>query len=172
MYSSSRFRRPGLARLSALGCLTVLLAGGCSMPMGSLMGGGKDKPDVTGATAPASGRHTASAPPGTGSAQVASANSSASTPLSQTDWNYARGALGLALTSTQSGPPVPWANPETGARGNFAPVAEPVTANGGQTCRNFVATRVENGKEVQLSGRACRTPEGQWDIAETSKTTL
>jgi surface antigen len=172
MYSLSRFRRPELTRLAALGVAGALLAG-CSMPMGSLMGS-DNKPDVTSSTGTTSqsGRATAANSPG-GTVQLASAGSvPASTPLSSTDWNYARGALGLALTSTQNGPPVPWANPETGARGNFAPAAEAVTADGDRTCRSFVATRTENGKEVQLQGRACRTPEGQWDIAETSKTAL
>jgi surface antigen len=45
-------------------------------------------------------------------------------------------------------------------------------AEGGRTCRDFVATRSERGKEVQLQGRACRTAEGQWDISETKKTAL
>ena len=138
--------------------------------MGSLVGG-DDKPEVTSSTGSVpAGRSTAGMASGP---QLASAGTvPAGTPLSATDWNYARGALGLALTSTETGPPVPWANPETGARGNFAPAAAATTADGGRTCRDFVATRTENGREVQLNGRACRTPDGQWDIAETSKTTL
>jgi surface antigen len=170
MYSLSRFRRPDLTRLAALGIVSILVSA-CSMPMGSLIGGGDDKPDVTGTTSPDTGRATALSNAPAASVQLATAQPSATNPLSQTDWNYARGALGLALTSTQTGPPVPWANPETGARGNFAPVAEAVTAEG-RMCRDFVATRTENGREVQLQGRACRTPDGQWDIAETSKTAL
>jgi surface antigen len=143
------------------------------MPMGSLIGGGDDKPDVTGTTSPAdTGRATALGTAAPGGAQLATVQPSSTNPLSPNDWNYARGALGLALTSTQSGPPVPWANPETGTRGNFAPVSAAVTGTGGEMCRDFVATRTENGREVQLNGRACRTPDGQWDIAETSKTAL
>ena len=142
------------------------------MPMGSLIGGGDDKPDVTGTTSSADpNRATALGSAPNGNVQLATARPSSSNPLSPTDWNYARGALGLALTSTQSGPPVPWANPETGTRGNFAPVSAAISADG-RTCRDFVATRTENGREVQLRGRACRTPDGQWDIAETSKTAL
>ena len=85
--------------------------------------------DAAGTTAPASGGVT----------------------LNSSDWNYARGALGLALTGTESGPPVPWANPETGTRGAFAPKSAAVT-NGGQTCRDFTAHQVEEGREVELSG--------------------
>lgn len=170
MFSLSQFRRLGLFRLSSVAAGAILL-GGCSMPMGNLMGGGSDKPDVTSsAPAPQSGRSTAAA--GQSSMQLASAPGPAgANPLNSNDWNYARGALGLALTSTHGGPPVPWANPETGARGNFAPASEAVTAEG-RMCRDFVATRSENGKEVQLRGRACRTADGQWDIAETTRTTL
>jgi surface antigen len=173
MYSLSRFRRPDLRVLALLGPLAFALAA-CSMPMGSLLGGGDDKPDVS-ASAPADqGRATAMTQAPDGSMQLATTGSvpAGSSPLSPNDWNYARGALGLALTSTQTGPPVPWANPETGTRGNFAPTSEAITADTGQTCRSFVATRTENGREVQLQGRACRTPDGQWDIAETTKTAL
>jgi surface antigen len=164
MYSLSRSRRPDLARLAALGLLSLSL-GACSMPMGSLMGG-DDKPDVTATGATESGRAA-----GRPQLATAAAPAPSSIPLSPADWNYARGALGLALTSNETGPPVPWANPETGARGNFAPSAAAVTADG-RTCRDFVATRSEHGKEVQLSGRACRTADGQWDISETKKTAL
>lgn len=164
MYSLSRFSRPDIARLAALGALSFSLAG-CSMPMGSLMGS-DSKPDVTATGSAETGRAVA------GSPQLASLNSApASIPLSPADWNYARGALGLALTSNETGPPVPWANPDTGARGNFAPSAAAIQAEG-RTCRDFVATRSERGKEVQLQGRACRTAEGQWDISETTKTAL
>jgi surface antigen len=95
--------------------------------------------------------------------------SASAAPISTADWGYARGALGLALTSTQTGAPVPWANPDTGSRGNFAPSA-PASTDAGQTCRDFVATRMQNGEEVRLTGRACRTADGQWDIAETTST--
>jgi surface antigen len=162
MYSLSRFCRPDLARLLALGLASASL-GACSMPMGSLMGS-DSKPDVTGVTG--------SAETGRAATYQTATVAPSSIPLSPADWNYARGALGLALTSNETGPPVPWANPETGARGNFAPAAAAVTAEGGRTCRDFVATRSEHGKEVQLQGRACRTPDGQWDISDTTKTAL
>jgi surface antigen len=164
MYSLLRFRRPDIARLAALGVVSLSFAA-CSMPMGSLMGG-DDKPDVTATGATESGRAA------NGPQLATAAPAPSSIPLSPADWNYARGALGLALTSNETGPPVPWANPETGARGNFAPAAAAAVTADGRTCRDFVATRSERGKEVQLSGRACRTAEGQWDISETKKTAL
>lgn len=173
IYSPTRKRRRAscLAGMAAL----ALVLGGCSMSLGSL--GGDEKEVVTGSipdpgvaapTAPVS-----SAPlPAPGGQQSASAVS-AVTPDPQTisdqDWGYARGALSLALTGSDSGPPVPWANPDTGTRGNFAastPVA--VSANG-ETCREFRATRVEQGREVRLLGRACKGADGQWIISETRR---
>jgi surface antigen len=162
MYILSRICRPDLARLLVIGLASASL-GACSMPMGSLMGS-DSKPDTTGVTG--------SAETGRAATYQTATVAPSSIPLSPADWNYARGALGLALTSNETGPPVPWANPETGARGNFAPAAAATTAEGGRTCRDFVATRSERGKEVQLQGRACRTPDGQWDISDTKKTAL
>ncbi|MDX6806030.1 RT0821/Lpp0805 family surface protein [Terrihabitans sp. PJ23] len=142
--------------------------GACSMPMGALTSdarGGKKPPETTGSVG--LGRSAAvsqaALPPPAGA-------TGSSGPISQADWGYARGALGLALTSTQTGAPVPWANPDTGTHGNFAPAAPAVTASG-QTCRDFVATRMENGQEVRLGGRACLNANGQWDIAPTTRTT-
>ncbi|MGQ4275333.1 RT0821/Lpp0805 family surface protein [Terrihabitans sp. B22-R8] len=136
------------------------------MPMGALMGDSKSssKPDVTGSL-PGTGRSAA-----VERAPLAPATQGNS-PVAQADWGYARGALGLALTSNQTGAPVPWANPDTGTRGNFAPVAPAVT-DAGKTCRDFVATRMENGQEVRLNGRACLNADGQWDIAPTTRATL
>jgi surface antigen len=137
------------------------------MPVGTMMSDSKAKasPEVTGSVI---GTGRAAAITQAPLPAIAATGASAA-PISQADWGYARGALGLALTSTQTGAPVPWANPETGSRGNFAPIA-PASTDAGQTCRDFVATRLEKGEEVRLTGRACRTGEGQWDIAETTST--
>jgi surface antigen len=165
MYTPSRLRRPCIKRLIPL-AFVGLSAAACSMPMGSLMGESKSRgPETTGSVSGA-GRVDAvtQAPlPPVGGATGGSGS------ISQADWGYARGALGLALTSTERGAPVPWANPDTGSRGNFAPSAPAAVTAEGQTCRNFVATRIENGQEVRLDGRACLGPSGQWDIAPTTR---
>lgn len=94
----------------------------------------------------------------------------ASIGLTPSDWLYARGALGLALTGALDGPPVLWANPETGSRGSFRP-ASPVEARDGLMCRRFLATRASGQKEDTVEGKACQTPAGQWDVAEVQAAT-
>lgn len=157
--------------------LLALALGGCSMSLGMLGGGGDDEPQTTGSIQPSMAAPTASVssaplPPPVGSISTADAGSPAATngvTLNSSDWNYARGALGLALMGTESGPPVPWANPETGTRGAFAPKSAAVTT-GNQTCREFTAHQVEEGREVELSGRACKDADGQWKIADLRPT--
>lgn len=157
------------------------LLGGCSMsmPLGSVFGGRDDSRDITGSVTqgPAAPMGTvtsaplapvadaASAPASTSAVGRAAAGPTERASLSSADWSYARGALGLALTGPETGPPVPWANPDTGTRGNFAPAA-PAVVQGGVTCRDFVASRVDNGREARLQGKACRNPAGHWDISE------
>lgn len=102
---------------------------------------------------------------GRGPASAFAATDAAGTVFSPADWVYARGALGLALSGETGGPPVPWANPETGTYGNFAPAAPVSTANG-ETCRSFVAERVKTGTTERFTGRACHSDTGGWTIAE------
>jgi len=161
-------RRPILGMIFAVAVGFSL--GGCSMsmPLGSLWGDKADGKETTGSIPTPTTGHasaaTASAPTegGQKSVVVARVGNPALTPA---DWNYARGALGLALTGPEAGPPVPWANPDTGTRGNFSPVASAVTREG-VTCRDFIASRIEGNKEQRLEGRACKKPEGFWDIAD------
>jgi len=144
-----------------------------------MLGGSGDEPQTTGSVqsttmaAPTAEVSSAPLPPPVGSISTADSGSAAApgggVTLNSSDWNYARGALGLALTSTEAGPPVPWANPETGTRGAFAPKSAAVI-NGGQTCRDFTAHQVEEGREVELSGRACKDADGQWKIADLRPT--
>ncbi|GGE35775.1 hypothetical protein GCM10007276_11540 [Agaricicola taiwanensis] len=94
----------------------------------------------------------------------------ASIGLTPSDWLYARGALGLALTGAIDGPPVLWANPETGSRGSFRP-ASPMEARDGLMCRRFFATRISSSQEDTVEGKACQTPGGQWDVAEVQSPT-
>jgi surface antigen len=153
--------------------------GGCSISLP--FGGGADKsadgPEITGSIGKADAippaATTAAAIPASGqvgtgtlaSGFAATGSRSATVGMSPSDWSYARGALGLALTGPANGPPVPWANPDTGTRGNFAPSA-PAVSRAGLTCRAFVARRTTSGREETLAGHACLAPAGHWDIAD------
>jgi surface antigen len=174
------YRRSGLARRALAAAAVSLLLAGCSvsMPLGSLVSSRDDGPATTASTAPlpsAPAGEVVSAPlPAPGTARLpptaapvssAFADSRGTKGFSAADWTYARGALGLALSGDGQGPPVPWANPDTGTHGNFAAAAPAVNSSTG-TCRAFVAERVETGRPERLTGRACRSATGAWDIAE------
>ena len=58
---------------------------------------------------------------------------------------------------------MPWENPSTGARGTITPLAT-VYNQDGATCRDFVASYVENGSESWLQGEACRVARGKWEV--------
>jgi hypothetical protein len=178
LYRTSLPQRRAALRSGVL-ALCCLAMGGCSMSIGGVFGKDDASEEVTGATAqpalsapvssvssspmPAVNNGAATSPspvPPSTSSSKATFNSS----ISSTDWVYARGALGLALTGPENTPPVPWANPDTGSRGNFAPSA-PAELRNGVTCRPFIASRTEKAAEQRIEGTACRTAEGHWDIS-------
>jgi len=177
---SPAWRRPLCGIAAAALAAVALSACSISMPLGGI-GGQEHEPAVTGSIAP-----TAAAPVGnvdsaplpalpaktaagttptpSGTATAFAATGAAGSAFNPADWVYARGALGLALSGTAGGPPVPWANPETGTYGSFAPTA-PATVESGVTCRNFIAERVKAEAKQRFNGQACRDDSGAWDIA-------
>ncbi|HVV91821.1 MAG TPA: RT0821/Lpp0805 family surface protein [Hyphomicrobiales bacterium] len=183
MPCASLYRRLRPARRALVPVAAALLLAGCSlsMPLGSLVGSRDPGPATTASTtplkaAPAGTIVSAPLPAPDADKPATAANAplaraftatdgNGTTGFSATDWVYARGALGLALSGDGKGPPVPWANPDTGTHGNFAAAAPPVTS-GASTCRAFVAERFVTGRQEHLSGRACRSESGAWDIAE------
>ncbi len=167
-----------------------LIMGGCSVSMGNMFGGGDSEEEITGSTtqppltAPVgavSGQplpHVNGAPSSlntpsnyqqptvvTGSLPAQPRDTSLPVKISTSDWGYARGALGLALTGPENTPPVPWANPDTGVRGNFVPSA-PAEVNNGVMCRSFIASRYEQSNSQKMQGKACRNADGYWAIEE------
>ena len=56
----------------------------------------------------------------------------------------------------------PWENPTTGARGMVTPVAASY-ADGGLTCRDFLASYVRDSAETWLQGDACNYG-GRWEV--------
>ena len=106
----------------------------------------------------------AEAPKPAAYAPTAAVADAAPTPpgLTSSDWGYARGALGLAMTAEAVNASVPWANPDSGAYGSFTAAAATTNANGA-TCRPFVASHSASGREQRLEGTACRTAAGYWE---------
>lgn len=136
----------GPCRAVSVAVLLGLLAGGCSMRLGSMFDKSKDDAaEVTGSVpAPAQPQpRTALAP-------------------EEADLVIAREAAAelFARNSKDSGQP--WENPKTGARGMVTPVAA-TYAEGGLTCRDFLASYVRDKAETWLQGDACKYG-GKWEV--------
>lgn len=70
-----------------------------------------------------------------------------------------------ALETAQPGQSLPWRNPQSGNSGTVTPSNYYQNANG-QYCREYSQTIVVGGKKEQAFGKACRQPDGSWQIAE------
>jgi surface antigen len=127
------------------GLSLALSAGGCSLSsqFDSYFGG--DKSEATGSITPPPGtKQTADVPDG--------------------DLAYARAAASEVLTRNEKDASQPWANPKSGARGTVTPVASAYSGEGGQTCRNFLASYVNGRAEAWLQGEACKHAKGVWEV--------
>lgn len=141
-----------LGRIGAAGTALALgmMLGGCSvsMPMASLMGADED---VTGSIA-----KPGSAPP----------PSPLSPDLDAEDWRRAKAAMGVALDPQGNGSAVDWANPQSGAKGTFTPVAKayPVDA---KVCRAFIAMIDVKKSDRSVQGTACVDKAGDWAVSDS-----
>ncbi|WP_395665935.1 RT0821/Lpp0805 family surface protein [Methylocella sp.] len=79
------------------------------------------------------------------------------------DWRRARAALSTALDPQGNGAEVGWNNPESGARGAFAPQGSPFPVDG-QVCRKFRGDARRKDKSEKAEGTACADKNGDWAI--------
>jgi surface antigen len=96
---------------------------------------------------------------------VAPKPAAAATKVSEADLAYARAAAADALEGGRKGNSVPWRNPQTGVGGNITPLAA-AYSEGGQSCRNFLASYVNGGAQAWLQGSACRSARGEWQVKD------
>jgi hypothetical protein len=134
---------PGVAAL-----VCGLAAGGCSFQLHSLLAKDEADPDQTGSI----GR------PVDRARRPAEASA-----LSETDLAYARAAASDVLAHDGKDASVPWQNPNTGAGGNITPLAS-AYIEGGQSCRDFMASYVHGESQDWLRGAACRSGQGNWEV--------
>ena len=87
----------------------------------------------------------------------------ADVPVSDADLAYARAAAAAALTRGDKANSVPWRNPQTGVGGNITPLAA-AHSEGGLPCREFLASYGHDGAQGWLTGSACRTSRGDWEV--------
>lgn len=145
-------RLPAIAAVLAL----ALCGGGCSFQLGSMFDHSNDraqgwrKTESTGSIG-----HRSSAP-------VAAAQTSHADKAPQADTSLraaARELVARNYTTTS----LPWENPQTGARGTVTPLAKAYT-QAGLTCRDFLASYIQDGAESWLQGEACREEGGGWEV--------
>jgi hypothetical protein len=80
----------------------------------------------------------------------------------QSDETIIRNAVSAADIEVLAGSPLPWANAETGARGEITDLAEARVA--GITCRSFRASRQSFDGVRIYSGAACMDGQGGWRL--------
>lgn len=85
--------------------------------------------------------------------------------LDEADAAYYAQTTQQALETAPSGQSMPWKNPDSGNYGYVVPAAPYQTADG-TYCREFSQTIVVGGKKQQGYGRACRQPDGSWQIVQ------
>jgi surface antigen len=68
-----------------------------------------------------------------------------------------------ALETGVSGNNVEWRNPDNGNYGYVTPT-KTFKNNHGQYCREYNQVIVVGGKQEKAYGRACRQPDGHWEI--------
>jgi hypothetical protein len=128
--------------------LCGLAAGGCSYQLQSLLSKDDADGDQTGSISR----------PGDQTRHLADAS-----PPSEIDLAYARAAASDVLAHGNRDSSVPWQNPNNGASGNITPLASSYT-EGGNPCRDFLASYRHGGSEDWLQGAACRTAQGNWEV--------
>lgn len=83
--------------------------------------------------------------------------------LDNADKQYAYRAEQDALEHTPTGNEVSWNNPDSGNYGTIKPVETYQTPEG-RYCREYTHTVYVGGKEQDAYGRACRQPDGSWEV--------
>ena len=80
-----------------------------------------------------------------------------------TDLVFTKAAVNEVLSRSSNSASVPWENPHSGARGTVTPIAS-AYSEGGQTCRDFLASYVRGASEAWLQGEACKLGKGAWEV--------
>jgi surface antigen len=84
--------------------------------------------------------------------------------MDENDRALAEATSRRALETARTGQAVAWSNPDNGHRGSVTPTRT-FQDNSGQYCREYTQKVVVGGKSQDAYGRACRKPDGSWEIA-------
>jgi surface antigen len=85
--------------------------------------------------------------------------------MDDTDKMMAASSSVKALEYSPSGQAVAWRNPDNGHSGAIIP-NKTYRADSGQYCREYTQTVNIGGKQEKAYGKACRKPDGQWEVVK------
>ena len=83
--------------------------------------------------------------------------------LDERDKKLQAEAAQRAFETAKTGQTVTWKNPDSGHSGTVTPTKTVQTPSG--YCRDYQTTVEIEGKQEKATGRACRQPNGTWQIA-------
>ena len=83
--------------------------------------------------------------------------------LDKADKAYMERSTQDGLEYSKTGSVVVWNNPDSGNSGNITP-SKTYQEPSGRYCREFQQTIFVDGQEESAYGRACRNPDGSWEI--------
>lgn len=87
--------------------------------------------------------------------------------LDRADRQYAGRAQQVAFEHKPSGSQTTWRNPDSGNYGTITPT-QTYRSRNGEYCREYQHTIVVGGRTQDAYGRACRQPDGSWEIRNES----
>ena len=93
---------------------------------------------------------------------IAAAPKTAESLPPEHDLAYAKAAASEVLRRGEKDASLDWENPSTGARGTVTPIASAYSQDG-QTCRDFLASYVNESEQSWLQGEACQD-KGAWQV--------
>ncbi len=73
--------------------------------------------------------------------------------------------LTQSLEYAEDGQEIAWKNPDSGTRYQVTPTKTIQVADS-RYCREYTATSIVSGRDQQTYGRACRQPDGSWQIVQ------
>jgi surface antigen len=152
-----RFLVSVLVSLALVGCASSDL--GTKQTVGALAGAGAG--GLLGAQVGKGGTRLAATAAGT--LLGAFLGSEVGKSLDRADAVHASRAQYQALEYTPSGSSTAWRNPDTGHYGSVTPI-ETYEGAGGAYCREFQHRAQIGGRNRDVYGTACRTPDGQWQV--------
>ncbi len=83
--------------------------------------------------------------------------------MDENDRRISENTAHYGLETTRTGTMTSWQNPDSGNSGTFTPTST-YRSSQGEDCREYETTIYVDGQRETAYGRACRQPDGSWQI--------